>query len=329
MINMRTIIIVFVFSFLISNLLNSQKVEKEKNFEKNELNKVEYLNKDIKDKFEKALKENPDGKIESIGDDKVISVKEYWFEAIKGREARFDTLYSFNNKVHFQVETVGKKGVFTSNCYFFFNDSTPHSYTEIELVQDKGKKKNSTQIFSITDGTCKCSITLVNINKMNFRITDTIPEMNKSKELTNDKAKEELNKGTITKTGDLKVIAGYNCDEYSFEDSEGTFRGKLWISNDINLKTSIDPISKTELSAFTGYSALEGGVIIAMESKDEKEGVATKSEVKGIDFNIVHLVPANEFFNPKTGINIITQLLRTYKCQSGMDITVELLKVNK
>jgi hypothetical protein len=329
MINMRTKIIVFVFSLLISNLLNSQKVEKEKNIEKNELIRIESLNKDIKDKFEKALKENPDGKIESIGDDKVISVKEYWFEVIKWREARFDTSYSFNNKVHIQTETVGKKGVFTSNCYFFFNDSTPHSYTEIEIVQDKGKKPNSTQILSIADGTCKCSITLVNMNKMNFRLTDTIPDMNKSKELTSEKAKEKLNKGTITKTGDSKVIAGYNCDEYSFEDNEEKYQGKLWISIDINLKTSIDPISKTKLSAYTGYSTLEGGVIIAMESNDEKEGIATKSEVKGIDFNIGRVVPANEFFNPKTGINIITQLLRTYKCQSGMEITVELPKINK
>ena len=138
----------------------------------------------------------------------------------------------------------------------------------------------------VFDGLNKCILILNDMGSMKMGIISPVPEEGS----TEYQAAENPDMVTITKTGNTKMIAGYRCDEYLYKDNESKDYGKLWVTKDVSLNADRRTWSKAGLPAYYGHSDLDGGIVLAMESYNEKNELVMKSETKEIKKNISHSI---------------------------------------
>jgi hypothetical protein len=201
--------------------------------------------------------------------------------------SKYNESYSFNSRMFMQMEMYDKKDVTKMDYYIYFSETTPTAGFESKMLakSDDGEQVTVTSSY-VFDGENKSFIIMTDMGNMKMGIISEVPD----ETATQGQPAEKVQKGTVTKTGNTRVIAGYKCDEYQYKDNESKNYGKLWVTKDLKLKADKRTFSKAGLPAYYGNSELEDGAILAMESYNEKDVLEMKSETKEINLNFPHTI---------------------------------------
>ena len=209
--------------------------------------------------------------------------------------------YDFDGSIYMQMETYDKKEVTKMDYYTYYNSSSPDVAIEVKTISDDKDAQQANSVF-VFDGENKCLLMLTEMDGNKSGIISAIPS---DSALKAQNAGKPVTKPTIVKTGKTRVIAGYNCDEYKITDVENKTYSNVWASKDIDLKADRSNWNKAGLPAYT--TSFEGGLVLAMESYDNKDVLQMKTETIEIKPNIKHSVSPTGYtlmqmkFNQGTG----------------------------
>ncbi len=196
----------------------------------------------------------------------------------------YDDSYSYNNSIYMQAEMYDKKDVIKTDYYLYYSDNTPYFGIEAKIVLEDEGEEQSMLTSTIFDGKNKCILLLTDMGTAKMGIITAVPDENS----TETQTAADAGSGSFTKTGNRRVIAGYQCDEYQYKDNESGEYGKVWVTKDLNLRADRRTWSKAGLPAYYGHPALENGVVMATEAYSNKGDLEMKSETKEIKTGINH-----------------------------------------
>ncbi len=198
--------------------------------------------------------------------------------------------YSFTSRLYMVMETYHKKETMNMDLYMYFSSNSSDVGIESKTIANEKGKTTPVNSFTVMDGENKCFIILVENNGSNMAMISAIPDEHAAAANQGDKPVQKTAHGNFSKTGNTRIIAGYNCDEYTYTDSEKKTNSHLWFTKEANLKIDRRGWQKTEMGAYYGYEGFEGGMFLAMESYDENGKLTMKSETKEISPNFDHSV---------------------------------------
>ena len=217
---------------------------------------------------------------------------------------KYNDEYKFDGSIFMKMESYDKKDVTKMDYYTYYNSSTPNAAIEVKNTGEKDENSpQGTSVF-IFDGENKCFIMLTDNEENKTGIISTIPSDSTLKAQNKNNGKPET-QPTIVKTGRTRVIAGYNCDEYKVTDVEDKTYSNVWASKDVDLKADRSNWGKAGLPTYT--TSFEGGMVLAMESFNNKNELEMKMETIEIKKNIQHSVSPKGYnlmqmnFNQGTG----------------------------
>jgi hypothetical protein len=199
--------------------------------------------------------------------------------------SKYNESYSFNNRIFTQAEMYDNKDVMKMDYYIYYNDNTQDAGFESKMegsTEDSGEVTVASAF--IYDGANKSFIMMTEMGGMRVGMISEVPEENSSEE----QAATETTKATITKTGNTRMIAGYNCDEYKYVDDETKEYGNIWATKDLKLQADKRTFSKAGMSAYYGSKELDNSVVLAMESYNKKGELEMKSETKEVNLGYQH-----------------------------------------
>ena len=201
--------------------------------------------------------------------------------------AKYNESYTYNNRIYMQMEMYDKKDVSKMDYFIYFSDASLDAGFEMKIT---GKSENGDEVGMLTssvfDATNKVFLILTDMGTMKMGIISEVPDESTLK----DQNTGNTQKSVISKTGKSKMIAGYKCDEYLYKDPESKEHGNIWVTKDLKLKTDSRTFAKAGLPAYYGDPDLEGGIILAMESYDDKNVLKLKSETKEVNLNYNHTI---------------------------------------
>lgn len=200
-------------------------------------------------------------------------------------ESKYKDEYSFTSRLYMVTETYNKKETMKMDLYMYFSANSPSVGMETKSISDENGKNMPLGSSMVMDGENKCLIILTDMNGTKMGLISTIPD---EKSTPDEKKSRKTFATDFHKTGNTKDIAGYSCDEYSYTNPETKTTGKLWFTKDANLRIDKRGWQKTGMGDYYGYSEFEGGVILGMESYDEKGILTMKTETKEINSNFSH-----------------------------------------
>jgi hypothetical protein len=192
--------------------------------------------------------------------------------------------YNFDGSIYMQMETYDKKDVTKMDYYTYYNSATPDAAIDVKTVSGGKDSPQGNSVF-VFDGENKCLLMLTESDGNKTGIISTVPS---DSALKAQNAGKPVQQPTIVKTGRTRVIAGYKCDEYKVTDVENKTYSNVWASKDIDLKADRTNWSKAGLPSYT--TGFEGGLVLAMESYDNKDVLQMKTETIEIKSNIKHSV---------------------------------------
>jgi hypothetical protein len=200
--------------------------------------------------------------------------------------------YSFTSRIYMQTETYDDKDVVKMDFFMFYSATSPCLGIETQTADVKTEEGETVPLASkmVMDGENKCFIALTDMNGMKMGMISAIPDENTTGSQDDDKNKKKDNPPTFTKTGNTKVIAGYQCEEYSYVDPDDNTTGKVWFTKDAKLKIDKRGWNNTGMAAYYGNNQFNEGIILASESYDKKGKLTTKSETKEINENYPHSI---------------------------------------
>ena len=199
--------------------------------------------------------------------------------------------YSFTSRLYMVVETYNKKESMKMDLYMYFSGNTPIVGMESKSYTDEKGKTVTINSSTVMDGENKSFIILTEANGNKMGLISAIPdEQHPAPAKPDGKPSQKTSHPNFTKTGNSRVIAGYNCDEYSYTDSENKLKGSVWFTKDATLNIDKRGWQKTGMGAYYGYEGFEGGIIMATEGYDENGKLTMKSETKEIKSNFDHSI---------------------------------------
>ena len=198
--------------------------------------------------------------------------------------------YSFTSRLYMVTEAYNKKETTRMDLYMYFSSNTSDVGIESKSITDEKGKTIPTTSFTVMDGENKCFIILVDNNGNKMGMISAIPDEHAASANQGEKPVQKTAHGKFTKTGNTKVIAGYQCDEYTYTDSGKKTNSHLWFTKDAGLNIDKRGWQKTGMGTYYGYEGFEGGMFLAMESYDENGKLTMKSETKEISPNFNHSV---------------------------------------
>ena len=86
------------------------------------------------------------------------------------------------------------------------------------------------------------------------------------------------------------MIAGYNCDEYKVAEEGKENYSLIWLTKDLKIKADRKYWGKAGMPSYYGDPALEGAIMLGMESFDKNNQPAMKMETKEINESYSHSV---------------------------------------
>jgi hypothetical protein len=132
----------------------------------------------------------------------------------------------------------------------------------------------------LVDGTNKCFIMLTDVGGMKIGMISAVPD-----ETAAPATEQPAKAPVVKKTGNSKVIAGYKCDEYLYQEPDKKEYIKMWMTSEAALKLDKRVWSTAGMPSAYGYAGFDGMVAMAWESYDDKNTLVAKSEVKEINNN--------------------------------------------
>ena len=198
--------------------------------------------------------------------------------------------YSFTSRLYMVMETYSKKETMNMDLYMYFSSNSSDVGIETKTItNDQGKTVPITSS-TLMDGENKCFIILVENDGGKMGMISAIPDEHAASANQGEKPVQKPARGNFSKTGNTRVIAGYNCDEYTYSDPEKKTNAKLWFTKDANLNIDKRGWQKTGMGAYYGFEGFEGGIVLAMEAYDENGKLTMKSETREVSPNFNHSI---------------------------------------
>ena len=215
-------------------------------------------------------------------------------------DIKYNDEYNFTGRMYMQMENYEKKDVSKTDFYTYFNTNTRNAGIEASITDTKEPDKPVITVF-IYDYNNRCFLMLIGNADSKTGIISTLPSdsaiaatsKNQREALTAqspDQKSEPVKQPTITKTGNSRIIAGYNCDEYKVVEPDVEGYSDIWMTKDLKIKADKNYWGKTGMPSYYGYSEFEGAVMLAMESYDKKNNPIIKMETKEINENVKHSI---------------------------------------
>jgi hypothetical protein len=199
--------------------------------------------------------------------------------------SKYNESYSFNNRIYTEMEMYDGKDVTKMNYFIYFSEETANAGFESKMVatSEEGQQTEVTSAF-IFDGDNKSFIIMTDMGGMRIGMISDVPDENTAEA----KPANDAPQATITKTGNTRMIAGYKCEEYLYNDNETKEHGKIWATKDLKLRADKRTFSKAGLSAYYGSAELDNSVVLAMEGYDKNNKLEMKSETKEVNLGFKH-----------------------------------------
>lgn len=200
--------------------------------------------------------------------------------------------YQFSSRIYMVSETYDKDEVMKIDMYMFYNANTPHIGVETQTLTDE--EGTAVQAKMVMDAENKIFVILSDINGMRMGMISELPDENTNIVGPDGKPVKNYKPPTFTKTGNTKTIAGYKCEEYTYKCEDKT-SGKVWFTNDADLKIDRRGWNNSNMSYYYGSNQFNDGIILATESFDEKGKLQMKSETKEINKNFPHSISTSGY----------------------------------
>lgn len=196
--------------------------------------------------------------------------------------------YSFNSRMYMQTELYNEDNQPIKMDYnIFFSKNSPDAGIEMKTVAEAEGETMPMTTQIIVDGANKCFLMITELTGMKIGIISAVPDDSTLKSM-------DAGSGTkppkVTRTGNTKVIIGYKCDEYIYQEEGKKELTKMWMTKDAVINIDKNAWSKAGMPPAYGYAGFEGMVNLAWESYDDKGKLVAKSEVKQIDQNYPHKI---------------------------------------
>jgi hypothetical protein len=197
-------------------------------------------------------------------------------------DIKYNDEYKFTGRIYMQMETYNNKDVTKADYYTYFNGDSPNA--GIEMMPTEVKEGNKAVLTTfLFDGDSRCFMMLLENGDSKTGIISTMPSDSAIAAQAKNQKGSNPEKATITKTGNTRVIAGYNCDEYKIVDPEKGGYSNVWMTKDVKLKADKKYWSKAGMPTYYNYPGFEGSMMLAMESFDKKDKPEMKMETKEIN----------------------------------------------
>ncbi len=185
------------------------------------------------------------------------------------------------------MESYDKKEVLKSDYYTYFNSNTLNAGIEVKIQDPKEGDKSLPTVF-LFDNDNKCFMMLLDNGDSKTGIISTIPSDSAIAALAKNQRTDKPEQPTITKTGNSRIIAGYNCDEYKMTETGKDGYALVWMTKDFKLKADKRYWGKSGMPTYYNYPGFEGAMMLAMEAFDKNNQPVMKMETKEINENYNH-----------------------------------------
>jgi hypothetical protein len=194
--------------------------------------------------------------------------------------SKYKPEYKFGSRMYMQMELYDKDQVTKMDYNVHYSANDPSAGIEMKTVASTEEGSVPVNTLMVVDGENRSFMMITDLNGAKIGIISDIPDDSTLKDM-NQPAKPPK----VTKTGNTKVIAGYKCDEYLFQEADKKEYAKMWLTKDEVLKINKNVWSKSGLAGAYGYPGFEGMVIMAWENYDDRNKLIAKSETKEINTN--------------------------------------------
>lgn len=207
--------------------------------------------------------------------------------SIFGSSADVEDKYDFDHNMLLNVETYDKKGKKQDpiDMKMFFSDDEPTFGMEMEMEGSKS--------FIIYDMKTYQMVSLIENDGQKFGTAMKFNQ-NMISEIEKGVAEEEAKSPTykFTKTGNSKVISGFNCDEYKVESSEANpdWEATYWITDEteanwIKYMGNMAAVNKNVANQMSMPEDYPSGTMIQMINQSKKNQEKSIMTVKEFNKN--------------------------------------------
>ena len=277
----KSLLLALTFSLVFFNFSNAQVGSSLRN----RINKA--INKDAQTKADSAVNKNQ----ENQQDDQKTEGRSRGLGGILGgkTDIKHKDEYDFTGRVYMQMETYDKKDVTKSDYFTYFNSNTPDAGIEVR-IEDPEKKEASVPTQFIFDGENRCFMILMQGEDSKTGIISTIPDDSTLAAQTKNQKTDEVKKPVITKTGNSRVIAGYNCDEYKIVEPDNDGYSNAWMTKDVKIKADKKNWGKAGMPTYYNYPGFENSMMLATEVYDKNNKLEMKMETREINDSFRHSI---------------------------------------
>ncbi len=192
--------------------------------------------------------------------------------------------YDFTGMIRMETESFTEESPGRYDYIMYFADNQPNTAIRIKALDpEPGQEGSALFVFDIENN---CFMMLADGSEQKAGMISPLDGMADDETATGDEtgsSDEEFTDENLNKTGRTKVIAGYKCDEYEYNNQDS--KVIMWYSKDIDLKINRKAWQKAGMSPYFGLTEFQGGLLMAMETWENGK-LTSRTETKEVNNNI-------------------------------------------
>ncbi|MCK3684950.1 DUF4412 domain-containing protein [Maribellus sp. YY47] len=293
--SLTRITLIILLSFGMSQVANAQKFldklkdKAQKKIENRLEEKMDQKMDESLDKVEESI--SSDDEEDNRGDSSTEKRQQAYMQnllkgaGLSGTPVPYNTSYAFPYLIQMHIESYEKgKDKSSSSEFLTLLDPTTKNVSYEAISGDISEKTSGQFIIDSENGAMivlnseeKTGI-VYGISSFFESIGENYPENEEETETTDN----YLVNPNVKKTGKTKTIAGYECEQYTFNDEETD--AEIWITNDLKVSTQ-DFFSTLFKTSLYSNGLMAGRYIMESKSTDKETGDTSFMTVTQVDTN--------------------------------------------